>query len=81
MGLGISRRPAKGKSKVEEVAYTNDLYVSGSRSRDWASKKKGMTYWREIVVEGNDIGYIVPETISAMNLSTKRTNKIVVKRM
>ena len=73
---------AKGKSKVEEIAYTNKVWLNPNANPDWASKKKGSSKWREIVWDNSsDDGYIVPESIPAMNLGYKRAKKVVSKRL
>lgn len=72
---------AKGKNKVEEIAYTKKVWLNPDAYPVWGSKKKGSSVWREIVVDGNDIGYIVSGSVSATNLSIKRAKRIVTKRM
>ncbi len=72
---------AKGKNKVEEIAYTKKVWLNPDAYPDWGSKKKGSSVWREIVVEGSWFGAIVPPTAAAMALPSKRAKKIVTKKM
>lgn len=72
----------KGKNKVEDIAYTNKVWLNPNASPDWASKKKGSSVWREICWDGSsDNGYIIPQSIAAMNLDYKRPKKKIVKKM
>lgn len=73
----------KGKNKVEDIAYTNKVWLNPNAYPDWASKKKGSSVWREIVVDGDKewIGAIVPQSVAAMNLLSPRPKKKIVKKM
>lgn len=72
---------AAGKNKTEEVVYANES-LNPNAYPMWWSRKKGSSYWREIVWDGSsDDGYIVPQSIPAMNLNYKRAKKITTKRL
>ena len=72
----------EGKNKIEEIAYTNKVSLNPNAYPEWASKKKGSTTWREICWDGSsDDGYIIPQSIAAMNLSYNRSKKKIVKKV
>lgn len=68
------------KHKLEEIAYTNKVWLNPNASPDWASKKKGDSTWREIVVEGSWFGSIVAQSTAALSLPSRKPKKKIIKK-